>query len=500
AQLAAARADVRSRTTDLARQLRAVEERDSPGAPDVPHAPEGLADWQRDEDLVATADPEAWRSELVQVQTALRDLADPPDTARVLDTRVTAATEAVAAQDRRVSELARTMAGGQALLTEAQGSLATLERRRDDALADHSTCPCRVSADMVDDGSASGGVGHVEQAVRHHCAVRETLRDLQTRLRSSDEAGAELAACEVRLTETLRERGFASTDEVRAAATPPPEVARLETMVNEARARRAAAEQVLADELVHRAAQLPPADEAGAAQAVTEARSRQRAAQQRDVIARQAHQQLTGLVDSLRASGVRLVPLVARSEQVSDLAALVTGVGADNTLRMRLSSFVLAARLEKVAALANERLAVMGDGRYQLQHSDGLDSGRRRSGLGLVVRDLWTGAVRDTSTLSGGESFMASLALALGLADAVREEAGGFDLQTLFVDEGFGTLDDDSLEEVLTVLDGLREGGRAVGVVSHVTDLLTRIPTQICVTKTHAGSSVSIRTASRPAA
>ncbi len=76
--------------------------------------------------------------------------------------------------------------------------------------------------------------------------------------------------------------------------------------------------------------------------------------------------------------------------------------------------------------------------------------------------------MRDTATLSGGESFMASLALALGLADAVREEAGGLDLGTLFIDEGFGSLDDDSLEQVLTVLDGLREGGRAVGVVSHV--------------------------------
>ena len=88
---------------------------------------------------------------------------------------------------------------------------------------------------------------------------------------------------------------------------------------------------------------------------------------------------------------------------------------------------------------------------------------------------------------------MASLALALGLADAVREEAGGFDLRTLFIDEGFGTLDDESLEQVLAVLDALRDGGRAVGVVSHVSDLLTRIPTQICVTKSATGSSVRVR-------
>jgi exonuclease SbcC len=84
---------------------------------------------------------------------------------------------------------------------------------------------------------------------------------------------------------------------------------------------------------------------------------------------------------------------------------------------------------------------------------------------------------------------MASLALALGLADAVREEAGGFDLQTLFVDEGFGTLDDESLEQVMDVLDALREGGRAVGVVSHVAELRSRIPSQVVVSKTERGSS-----------
>jgi exonuclease SbcC len=137
----------------------------------------------------------------------------------------------------------------------------------------------------------------------------------------------------------------------------------------------------------------------------------------------------------------------------------------------------------------------MGEGRYQLRHTDGLAARGARSGLGLEVLDLWTGQSRDTSSLSGGESFMASLALALGLADAVREESGGFELQTLFVDEGFGTLDDESLEQVMDVLDGLREGGRAVGVVSHVAELRSRIPSQVVVTKSERGSTVQLRTA-----
>ncbi|WP_353611975.1 SbcC/MukB-like Walker B domain-containing protein [Nostocoides sp. Soil756] len=135
----------------------------------------------------------------------------------------------------------------------------------------------------------------------------------------------------------------------------------------------------------------------------------------------------------------------------------------------------------------------MGNGRYLLEHTDDRAARGARSGLGLRVLDQWTGRARDTSSLSGGESFMASLALALGLADAVREESGGLDLGTLFIDEGFGSLDDDSLEQVLTVLDGLREGGRAVGVVSHVADLRARIPHQVVVTKGTAGSAVAVR-------
>ncbi|MGW8851763.1 SbcC/MukB-like Walker B domain-containing protein, partial [Streptomyces xiamenensis] len=111
-------------------------------------------------------------------------------------------------------------------------------------------------------------------------------------------------------------------------------------------------------------------------------------------------------------------------------------------------------------------------------------------GLGLHVLDAWTGRPRDTATLSGGESFFVSLALALGLADVVAAEAGGQRLDTLFIDEGFGSLDEQSLDEVLDVLDSLREQDRAVGIVSHVPDLRTRIPTQLEVIKTARGSTV----------
>ncbi|KAM9863658.1 AAA family ATPase [Leucobacter sp. BZR 635] len=146
-----------------------------------------------------------------------------------------------------------------------------------------------------------------------------------------------------------------------------------------------------------------------------------------------------------------------------------------NTKRMRLEVFVLAARLEAIVEAANRRLSTMVGGRYRLAHDDGLRARGRQSGLGLAVIDEYTGRERSTDSLSGGESFLASLALALGLADVVTAESGGLELDTLFIDEGFGSLDPDALDQALATLDGLREGGRTVALISHVTELKERL-------------------------
>jgi exonuclease SbcC len=193
-----------------------------------------------------------------------------------------------------------------------------------------------------------------------------------------------------------------------------------------------------------------------------------------------------GLAEQLRV----LAPLAAEHATAARMAGLASGSSAGNTLKMSLETYVLAARLEQVAAAAGARLAVMSQGRYTLAHSDARARGGARSGLGLSVLDAWTGQERDTSTLSGGESFFASLALALGLADVVTDEAGGMPLDTLFIDEGFGSLDEDTLEDVLDVLDRLRERDRAVGIVSHVADLRARVPAQLEVRKGRSGSTL----------
>ena len=235
----------------------------------------------------------------------------------------------------------------------------------------------------------------------------------------------------------------------------------------------------------------PPADTDGTTALVDAARQAHDEALAAHDRAQHKAEQLADLTPRLTARLGALRPLAAEATEVRRLADLAAGQGA-NTLRMTLSAFVLAARLEEVAAAASERLLAMTSGRYSLIHTDAR-RGAGRSGLGLLACDTWTGVDRDTSTLSGGETFLASLALALGLADVVTAEAGGTRIEALFVDEGFGSLDEETLDEVMTVLDGLREGGRMVGIVSHVAELKQRIPAQIRVHKGRSGSHLTVR-------
>lgn len=200
----------------------------------------------------------------------------------------------------------------------------------------------------------------------------------------------------------------------------------------------------------------------------------------------QCRTQQTSLLEVSRRSAEQ----VAEYEELVGLSDVVAGRG-ENAVSMPLRSFVLAGWLEQVALNASERLTGMTGGRYELQHAVG-QGGRGHAGLNLEVIDHLNDTVRTPSTLSGGETFMASLALALGLADAVQAQAGGVAMDTLFIDEGFGSLDADTLEEVMDVLATLQDDGRLIGLVSHVESMKQQIPHRIQVTKGQTGSTVEI--------
>ena len=197
------------------------------------------------------------------------------------------------------------------------------------------------------------------------------------------------------------------------------------------------------------------------------------------------------LASRLRDAWAELAPALAAFAELVELTDVVNGRG-QNARKMSLRAYVLAARLEEVAVAATARLQKMSDGRFSFVHTDVAGPRGTRGGLGLDVLDAYSGNTRSAKTLSGGETFLASLALALGLADVVASETGGALLDTLFVDEGFGMLDANTLDEVMDTLDELRAGGRVVGLVSHVEELRHRIPTRLKVHKARTGSRVEL--------
>jgi DNA repair protein SbcC/Rad50 len=341
-----------------------------------------------------------------------------------------------------------------------------------------------LEAELAQARGTAGSVAARAAELEHRAAL---LTEAADAARAAADAAQRLKDADARLADAAFRAGFGTPQAAAAALLDDDAERELRRRLDAWRSEEAAVRAVLAEADTAAAAQQPPADLTGAETAASAAARRLReAASARDAAARRCAE--LDRLSARAAGGVRaLAPLRAEYDRVARLAALTAGTAADNERKMRLESYVLAARLEQVAAAATMRLLRMSSGRYTLVHSDDR-SGRGRSGLGLHVVDAWTGRERDTATLSGGETFFASLALALGLADVVTDEAGGVRLDTLFIDEGFGSLDDQSLDEVLDVLDSLRERDRSVGIVSHVPDLRRRIHAQLEVVKGRSGS------------
>lgn len=402
-----------------------------------------------------------------------------------------AVAKALAADRRALTKLEKAHAAAEtaasALALEAE-RLGTAAQQRTERIAELRAIVAAAQADAEDLDARR------EQVV----AARRALRALAEAAGDQASAAAVRAETAASLADALETEGM---DSVAAAAA-----ARLEA---EAAADRAAAVRAW-DEEATRLAELaatalvvegralaeagtsaPTEQETAAAAerlAAAEASSGERATRVGrmdtlvDAVARQAA--------SLRAVLERSAALLEEHRTVTELLALVRG-GGENRLKMPLTSYVLAGRLEEVAAAASEQLMAMTDERYSIEYSDAA-GGRGMKGLELVVRDHYVDETRHPSTLSGGETFMASLALALGLAETVKAEAGGIELDTLFVDEGFGSLDSATLDDVLDRVDSLRSSGRTVGLVSHVERMKQEITVRLEVRKERRGSTLAV--------
>lgn len=191
----------------------------------------------------------------------------------------------------------------------------------------------------------------------------------------------------------------------------------------------------------------------------------------------------------IRAKSAEILAVEAKWSWVKALSNTANG-NISGKEKVMLETYIQMTYFDRIIARANTRFMVMSGGQYELKRRKEAENNRSQSGLELDVIDHYNGTERSVKTLSGGESFKASLSLALGLSDEIQSSAGGIKLDTMFVDEGFGSLDDESLDQAMRALQNLTEGNRLVGIISHVTELKERIDKQIVVTKEKSGGSI----------
>ncbi|MFM7653294.1 MAG: AAA family ATPase [Vulcanococcus sp.] len=327
------------------------------------------------------------------------------------------------------------------------------------------------------------------QAVLHSLEPLEpALRDLAGTAQQAANATTRLEQAATRLQQELAASPFEDAEAVRAALKPDSWrrdlVQRIEAFGSALSAVRAA----LADPDLADLPELRP-DTAAADAGLQQADAARTSALERHSQARLALAELQRLLAIHTTALADLQGLQAHCQLVQGVTDRCTGRA---TPYISLQRWVLSAYLAEICRYANQRLELMTSGRYQLRLSDEGGRGGRNAGLGLRVLDAYTGEEREVNSLSGGETFQASLALALGVADTVQAHAGGVHLDALFIDEGFGSLDPDNLQLAMDELDRLRSGGRMIGVISHVAALKERICAGIAITAADTGSRARV--------
>ncbi|MDX6318534.1 MAG: repair protein SbcC/Rad50 [Nocardioidaceae bacterium] len=369
-------------------------------------------------------------------------------------------------------------------LDELRVACALVGRRRDDHLRELKVRREQLVRELGPDTS-------VEQALQQLSAELESAASLAVDVQARSHWLADATQLHARLTEALSPAGFADIEELRAAHLTEAELAVASALNRGHFDEVRDATRVVEDRVLVAASAQPEPVLAGLEEAVRLAEEKRLQVGASAVALATRRDRLEELLSELDAALASWRPRLVRRDRAAAVAAMCAGTSADNVTKTRLSHYVLAARLEQVVGAANLRLSGICGGRYSLEHSMQRGVGDSRGGLGLVVCDTYTGQRRDPATLSGGETFYVSLALALGLADLVRDEIGGAELSTLFVDEGFATLDSETLDEVMDEVDSLRAGGRCVGLVSHLAELRTRIPAQLDVRPGRNGSTIA---------
>lgn len=349
-----------------------------------------------------------------------------------------------------------------------------------------------LGAEQLRQRIRAAAAGHPSVAA-HDQALRERGTHLDLLISAEQgmtDAQLTLEAAESRQETALRRERFESpvaareaalTDAQREAATTSVQAHEKETIEVAALLDRADLQGVDPDEAI---------DREPAAQTKLGAETAAAAATKASVEAAQTARLTSGHAATVRAA-------VAKRDKVFEQTAtdvlLAQVAEGNNAMRIDLATYVLVHRFRSVIAAANHHLMRMSNGRLMLESFEEAQRANERAGLGIRIRDLHTETTRSTKSLSGGETFYASLSLALGLAEIVAAESGGIELDTLFVDEGFGSLDPETLDDVMGVLDGLQRNGRVLGLVSHVTEMKERIAERIEVRRVAQTGASTLR-------
>lgn len=439
---------------------------------------EGLGDLRQVDESFLAARVTDTRASLVQAEEALIQVPVLEQEIEQLKEEEVRITAQLATAEEKLREASSLQAGAQAVLRDRSSNIPERLRALDALEQAKHQAADNVRALKQALESAQQDAMEAKQAV---VACETALKDV---LEVAEDSECRMEALRSAFAGRLQAAGFANDLEFQAGKRSSAEVDHLEEAIGRYDGDLRAAHDRM-ERAQQAAKELVAPDIAALEQAFQKAKEDLEAGIKQETALNEQLKQLSGRLEDLRKAATELQSLEARYAVAVRLAEVANG---RNYFGMTFQRFVLAALLDDVLIAATARLKLMSKGRFHLQRTTVRGDRRAAAGLDLEVYDTYTGTTRPVNTLSGGESFLASLALALGLADVVQAYAGGIHLDTIFVDEGFGSLDPEALDLAFRALVDLQRGGRLVGIISHVPELKERIDVRLEVTRTKRGS------------
>lgn len=435
-------------------------------------------------------EPEQLNHQITEITEQLRLLEQQQQTLKTLIQELQTSKESEARKRQELEQLASSLSQQQAVLAATTMARQQAEKELPEDSRDPLALQHRIGQ-LEQQISQLQAQIQQQQQTEQQC--RQASTEIDTRLQAlqqqlhKQQAATEAAASE--WTVQLAASPFTDQQAFQQAAAMIAGKAALQQQISDYDLQKARLQGVIAEQQKWLAAQ-PGIEPEQLQQQLAEANIQLESSQQRWQGLENRRRQLADTEQKITTANQQMAALEAEYQVVGTLAEVASGQSGE---RISLQRFVLSVLLDDVLIEASRRLQLMSKGRYQLLRKEVRAKGNKASGLELEVEDAYTGKNRPVATLSGGESFMAALALALGLSEVVQAYAGGIKLDTLFIDEGFGSLDSEALDLAVRTLIDLQSSGRMVGIISHVAELKEQLDLRIDVIAGQSGSQIRLQ-------